>query len=191
MRFNDVRNTIYTVASNYFQSVWFAEQKMVKPVEPYITIKFGDVNKSTFPLNYMDNQGEVHSEWVMESSLEVNIFSKGKEVSGAYVNETLGDMIDFQNYLDSEAISDLLSANGITIMKNGGVRDLAGIINETLYRYRAEAEFRVFFIDDTKGQYNIGNKPTIPDSSGGGKQNLNVGTGYFTEVVIEEEENNG
>lgn len=171
MRLEDVKSVIYEITAEFFQGakVLFAEQINTKPNLPYVTIKTGGIRRTRFPI--VDDNGNRY--YPCSTTMEVNLYTKGKpvtvapNVTGNYSNTATSDLTDYFNYLDSDAVTDLLAACGMDISLEPPVRDLTDLQNDSKYRYRAMAEATVSFVQEADGPYGIGGMDA-PNPSGGG-----------------------
>ena len=187
---NDMRTAVRNVIALFFdeRKVRYAEQKMAKPSDPYVTVKFDNVQKTQFAIKER-NRDEVDSHWKLNCTAEVNLFTNGKPVGNNFENTAMGDFQELVYFLESDAVVDKLSTYGITMVLDSPIRDISGIINETKYKYRANATFRVYYTETTYGRFLQGGR-TVPNASGGNKaEYVNAETGYFTTVEIQEESN--
>lgn len=172
MNFNDVRGVLYDAVEMFFKgaTVMWSEQINTKPALPYITLKTGGINKTTFPIK--DEDGNRY--YPCSTIMEINLYTKGKpvtveeNVTGNYANTAVSDLMDFFKFLESDNMVDYLADKGIDIMLTPPVRDLTELLNESRYRYRSMAEATVSWSEDAGGDYGIIGMPSIPNSSGGG-----------------------
>lgn len=168
----DIKEKLYDVARLFFPKidiVW-AEQTNTKPEIPYLMLRLGDINRRAFPVEDDDVGRCYHCSTVAEVQLYTNgmTISAAKSATTNYVNTATSDLMDFANFMESEAVLDLLSDPGIEMSLMPPVRDLSSLENDRKYRYRAMAEFTVTFVEKANGWYGIGGMPVIPNSSGGG-----------------------
>lgn len=186
-----VKEAICEVTEMFFTgaSVIWTEQINTKPPVPYITLKMGGVNKSTFPV--IDNEGNRY--YPCKATLELNLYTKGKPVviekgvTGNYENTATSDMLDFFKFLESDIMVDVLAGKGIDVMLMPPVRDLTDLQNDRSYRYRSMAEATVSWSEDAEGPYGIGGNTMIPNSSGGGTtEMLETEADVITEIEITE-----
>lgn len=83
-------------------------------------------------------------------------------------------MMDFINFIESEDITDMMAGKGVGIALIPPVRDLTQLQNDNKYRYRAMAEVTVTFEFEADGYYGISGMEQVPDSSGGGTEEMSV-----------------
>lgn len=177
MNREEVKEVICDVAEKFFHgaSVIWAEQISTRPKPPYVTLKLGDIKKSTHPI-VDDNNNRFYPSTTM---LEVNVYTKGKpvtvgkSVTGNYANTAASDLMDFFLFIQSDYMVDYTNDRGVDIQLNPPVRDLSELVNEnSVYRYRAMAEATVSFALTANGPYGIGGMPYVPNSSGGGTEEM-------------------
>lgn len=191
MTLDELRKYMMTVVSGYFTNgtVFYADQKMSKHPEPYITLKFNNVARKAFPI-VTSAEGKITTHFDYHEEMEINLFTKGKLVGADnYENTSMSDLMDFIDYIESNKMTDELDSHNVTmLLMDGYPKDLSGIINETLYRYRSNVVFRISCGHDVTGMYGQSNK-TVPNPSGGGKQQyVDAPDEWFDTVEIEEEE---
>ena len=172
MNFEALKESLYDIAEMFFKgaTVIWTDQIVTKPKVPYVTLKTGGINKTTFPIT--DEEGNRF--YPCKTTLEVNLYTKGRlvtignNVTSNYANTATSDMLDFFKFLESDTVVDILASKGIDILLNPPVRDLTELQNDSKYRYRSMAEATVSWYENADGPYGIGNMATVPNSSGGG-----------------------
>lgn len=172
MNLEEVKDTLYDIADMFFvgATVIWTEQINTKPPLPYVTLKVGSIQRTSFPV-VDDNENRYYP---CRTTVEVNLFTKGKpvtvkeKVTGNFANTATSDMMDFFNFVESERITDLLAGRGMDISLVPPVRDLTDLQNDSRYRYRSMAEATISFVEEADGPYGIGGMPYAPNSSGGG-----------------------
>ena len=186
-----VKEALYDMTEMFFKgaTVIWADQNIPKPIVPYVTLKVGSVNKSTFPVIDEDD----NRFYPCNTVLEVNLFTKGKpviiedNVTGNYVNTATSDMLDFFKFLESDVMIDYLSNKGIDVSLIPPVRDLTDLQNDRQYRYRSMAEATISWSEDAEGPYGIGGNAMVPNSSGGGTTEMfETEADVITEIEITE-----
>lgn len=172
MNLEEVKDTLYDIADMFFvgATVIWTEQINTKPPLPYVTLKVGSIQRTSFPV-VDDNENRYYP---CRTTVEVNLFTKGKpvtvkeKVTGNFANTATSDMMDFFNFVESERITDLLAGRGMDISLVPPVRDLTDLQNDSRYRYRSMAEATISFAEEANGPYGIGGMLYAPNSSGGG-----------------------
>ena len=190
MNLNEVKEAFRAVTARFFPgvSVRWAEQIGTVPGPPYLTIKFGSVDRTSFPVQ----DPAVGRCYHCHTVAEVNLYTKGKPLTAGqnttinYANTALSDMVEFSSYLESYGVVDDLTERRIDISLKGPVRDLSSLENDRQYRYRAMAEYDVYFVVQAEGRYAMDAMPDVPNYSGGGTKALSeTETGFFTEAETE------
>lgn len=176
MSLNQVKDTLYDVVVLFFRgaTVIWAEQLGTKPQLPYVTLKLGTIQRKAFPVDDPD-YGRCY---YCSAIAEVNLYTQGQpitvgeKVTGNYANTAASDLLEFSNFLESDAVVDLLEEPGIDVYLNPPVRDLSQLENDSKFRYRAMAEYTVTFVEKADGHYGIGGMPAAPNYSGGGTNSM-------------------
>lgn len=172
MNMDSVKEALYDITQMFFNgaTVIWTEQIATKPTLPYVTLKIGAVNKSTFAVT--DDEG--NSYYPCNTKAEINLYTKGKpvnvgdNVTGNYVNTATSDMLDFIKFIESDEMVDYLAAKGVDFLLIPPVRDLTALENDSRYRYRSMAEATLSWSEEASGPYGIRDMVTVPNSSGGG-----------------------
>ena len=170
-----VKEKLYEAVSKFFAEamVIWTEQLAVRPKLPYITLKLGDVDRTTFPID--DEEERIYP---CGTKFEINLYTNGKAANneenstGNYINTAVSDMMEFSNFIESDYMVDFFSESDISVLLMPPIRDLTELQNESKYRYRAMAEFDVTFNFDASGRYGIKGIQDIPNSSGGGNEEM-------------------
>lgn len=189
MNLEEVKNIIYEVTAKFFTgaTVIWAEQINTKPPLPYITLKIGEIKRSSFAV--INKNGVRY--YPASITLEVNLYTKGmpvtigENVTGNYSNTATSDLLEFFNFIDSEEITDVVAGKGIDILLILPIRDLTELKNDSKYRYRAMAEATVSFSMEAEGRYAIKNN-LIGNFSGGDIETREDEISYFDKVEISE-----
>lgn len=190
-----IRGQIFDLVSEFFHGATIAwvEQVNTKPGIPYVTLKTGAVNKSLFSVS---DEVPGTSYYMCNTVLEINLYTRGREVRIGgdedclvnYENTAVSDLMDFVLFLESEAILDKISEYNLDIQLIPPVRDLTELMNDSKYRYRSMAEFTVSFILESSGRFGVSGMEQIPNSSGGGSEELADSTTENIENIIIEKE---
>lgn len=207
MRVGSVKELFRQLVASYFgaANVIFSEQpRMAKPNLALVTIRFGNVNRK-----YMANERYVDGEpvgyYLSRSQVQIDIFTHGKALSDAneavyaYENTAMEDALAFVDYLNSYHTKNWCHQNDVTIITDGDVLDMTGLVNDSNYEYRARVTLMLYFT-----QYSVGSAGVLLESSlkgqyidpeyqvtssGGGTAALALEkTGYFNDVEITEED---
>lgn len=197
MTVNELKKWLHALVSMYFAgaNVVWSQTKMVKPLPALVTLRIGSVNRPLQPIVKVIN-GVSCGYYPSTATFEVNLYTKGAavEVDDGMVipreNTAINDLLDFVNFINSAAVTDLCSLADINIMQYGDVRDVSAVINSTQWDYRAMVEFTVDFTQVAVGAMGISPESGAwkQTASGGGTKDLaDTETGYFENVEIEEE----
>lgn len=178
MNMEAVKEAVYDITSLFFcgAAVIWAEQVNTKPVPPYVTLKANGISRTRFPI--VEDDGRRY--YPCSTILEINLYTKGKpvakeeNVTGNFMNTATSDLNDFFNFLESEEVTDRIAEKGMDISLMPPIRDLTGLQNDSMYRYRAMAEAVVSFVQEADGRYGIGGMPDLPNFSGGGTAGMAV-----------------
>lgn len=194
MNLEAVKEILYDITTMFFAgaTVIWSEQTNTKPPLPYVTLKTGAVDRTSFPIINKDG-GRYYQ---CSTTLEVNLYTKGRPVTlngketGSFANTATSDLMDFFNFIDSDNIIDVIAVKGMDVSLIPPVRDLTELQNDSRYRYRAMAEAKVSFAEEADGPYGIRNMPSVPNSSGGGTAEMaeaETNTIEKVEIITEKE----
>lgn len=190
MNLNEAKEAFRRIVSRFFTgaSIRWTEQIGTVPGPPYLTLKFGSIQRRAFPVEDPAAGRCYHCQTVAE----VNLYTKGKPLTAGqnttinYANTAASDLMEFSNFLESEGIVDELTDMDVSL--KGQIRDLSFLENDRYYRYRAMAEYDVSFVMEAGGRYAMEGMADIPNPSGGGTKALSEAeTGFFTEAETEYE----
>ncbi len=189
MKIAEAKEEFRKLVADYFGSshVFFANSKMIKLPEPYITIQFTGVERQIHETKIPQSDGHVWAYREMTASVDVNLYTKGRSVDGsptAFINTSLDDMVSFLDYLGSEMGQGYLYTRNMAISVVGQPRDLSALVREAQFQYRAMVELQVRFTDMTYGDY-YQNNNELPTASGGGDRKMVTEASYIAEAEIE------
>lgn len=191
MSLREVRDSLYDIVSMFFgeDSVYWTEQINTKPTLPYVTIKLGEVHRTTFPVN----DPAIGRCYHCRTIAEINLYTEGRpataeeDSTGNYENTATSDLMEFSIFLESDGVIDILSKPRIDVSLNGPVRDLSFLEHDRQHRYRAMAEYNITFVMKAGGRYAMDGMPDVPNYSGGGTKPLaEEPTETIEEAEIEE-----
>lgn len=176
MNLAEVKERLFDLTELFFNgaTVIWSEQINTKPPLPYVTLKCGGVNRTSFPVD----DGDGRRVYQAKTTWEVNLYTKGQPitvgegVTGNYANTAVSDLTEFTVFLDSESVVDIIAGYGMDVTLMPPVRDLTNLQNDSKYRYRAMAEFSVSYVQEADGPYGTGGMPLVPNSSGGGTKEM-------------------
>ena len=179
MNLTEVKDRLYDAVERFFPntSIIWVNQSGAKPNVPYVTLSLGSsVQREAFPID----DGEGHRVYPSSTIAEINIYTMGRQMKAgdalmdSYENTAVDDLTELSNYLESEGMVDYFSSYDIDISLMSPIRDLSELKNETKYRYRAMAEYRVSYLESAGGYFGMADMPCIPNSSGGGIKEMAV-----------------
>lgn len=192
MNLTEVKEKIYDFAALFFKgaTIIWSEQIITKPTLPYVTLKVGSIKRTAFPVEDEDGNRKYHC----GTTLEVNLYTRGLLITDGegttatenYANTAMSDLNDFVTFIESEGMTDVMAGFDIAIALFSPPRDLSELQNDIKYRYRSMAEFTVTYTEMANGYYGIANMPIVPNSSGGGTEDMTQTLESIEDVEIEE-----
>lgn len=190
MNLEEVKEKLYDLTDMFFKgaTIIWTEQMNTKPPLPYVTLKVSGIRRNSFPI--VNEEGIRY--YQCSTTLEINLYTKGKavmvgkNVTGNYVNTAVSDMNDFCNFLESEKIVDILAGYGMDIMLIPPVRDLTELQNDSKYRYRSMAEFKISYAEESDGPFGLSGMLEINQSGGGTKEMIEAEKNVIDNVTITE-----
>lgn len=220
MRVSQVKALMYQITKMYFAdaTVVFARQsRTAKGKLPLVSITPGNVKRNQYA-NYRALSGINIGSYQSRIGMTIDLFTNGAPIVDdetgavvAYENTAMDDMLSFADFLDSQFALEWCNQNDVTILVDGDVQDLTGLVNDNNYEYRARMNLLFYFTQnaignaavlDESGINHSGNEVSKdeatgyvtsfrPSPSGGGTKELaDKKTGYFTEVEIKEDTGN-
>lgn len=176
MNLTEVRERLYDAAALFFKdaAVIWAEQVGTKLEPPCVTLKTGSISRAAFHVE----DGEGARSYQCSTTVEINLYTRGQpvtegaSVTGNCINTATADLMEFSNYLESEAVTDFFTGYGISVSLMPPVRDLSSLQNDSKYRYRAMAEYTVTFVEEAGGRYGLSGMSKVPNSSMGGTEEM-------------------
>lgn len=193
MNLTEVQERLYDAAVQFFTgaTVIWTGQVGTKPDPPYVTLRMGSLSRTAF---HVEDEEGVRS-YQCSTTAEVNLYTGGQPVTeGAFVtgnsiNTATADLMEFSNFLESEAMADFFTGYGMGVLLMPPVRDLSFLQNDSKYRYRAMAEYAVTFVDEAGGRYGLSGMAKAPNSSMGGTEEMvKEPIGVIEDFELEEEE---
>ncbi len=191
MTIEESKDHVYDIVAKYFSraTVIWAEEYMVQVQHPVVTLKLRNLK-----IGNMSIEGNVDGEhtaiYNVSYSLEVNLYTGGKQVDGddesvaAMINTAISDLTQFVVYTHSPFVQNKLNHIDMCILLNGQVQDVSSALKDGRYEYRAMCEFDISFCTQFLGAYNTIEKTA---SGGGDDETINAKTGWFEDADIEEE----
>lgn len=186
MKIAEAKEAFRSLAAGYFgdSHVFFAESKMSRFPEPYLTIKFNGYTRQEHGARR--KRADYHVEAIRElrADIDLNLYTKGSQISGsmAYANTALDDMEGFINYLESDYGQGIQIQNDFAII-TGAPKDVSALLRDSQYQYRALLTLEMRFADAAYGEYGQNNNE-LPNASGGGDTSMITDPLYFEEVEI-------
>lgn len=160
MRVSEAKELFRSLAKEYFggATVTFTKQSRVaKPNLSLVTLTPGNVKRTRDYVNtYVEDQpiGYYGSRF----SITVDLYTHGLPVEhpetgeiAAYENTAVDDMLSFADFLGSEYVNQWCQRNDVSILLDGEVQDLTGLVNDTTYEYRARLAVLFYFTQTTVG----------------------------------------
>ena len=191
----EARDILRSIVAVYFGDghVFFAESKMAKRPEPYITVKLDTPGRDLFAGKVVDDKGYQRQSRRVVARAEINLYTKGRNIAkgnrqAAYANTALNDMTLFLDFLESDEGIEEMNRQNIVILPNGQIRDLSALLNEgSQYQYRALLECDVSFTTTSYGRYGMdGIDPEdLPSDSKGGGRDMQTGPYVIDDAEIE------
>lgn len=177
MKVGQAKELFRSLVKKYFDGaqVVFANQSRTPMQEiPLVVITPGNVNRPTHP-NYEVVDGVLVANYLSRFSLTVDLFSNGAPVIDEETGETVAyednaedDLLAFADFLNSEYALAWSHKNDVSILIDGDVLSLTGVVNDTTYQYRARLTAQFYFtqkavghaavLSETSVQYPTGEK---------------------------------
>lgn len=194
MTIAEVKTYLVELLAAYFGDghVFFAEHKLVQRPVPYVSLKAGNIHRSGKITVYDEDHHCFFDYMECKTNVDVNLYTAGENIAGigqtpVYENTALSDMNGFLNYLESDAILDDMSRKDVAISVVGDIQDLAYLVNDSSYRFRAMVELEVTYTDRACGRFGQ-NWKVLPNSSGGGNEDMVDELETINEVEMEEKD---
>jgi hypothetical protein len=192
-----LRHKLHDLVKSYFfaADVVWAMQGQVNPDNPTVLLKMLPVVRQPRPTR-QDVDGIVVDSYPSKTTLQIDLFTQGaepEEVEGVkqrWENTAVSDLADFVNFLGSVLVDHWCYANDVSI-EASTIHDLTQLDNNITWEFRAMVELAVGF---TQHAHEFAGNPIDGNgtASGGRPQDMaNRKTGWFEDVEIEKEENNG
>ena len=160
MRVSEAKKLFKDLTQEYFTGAWvtFSRQsRAAKPAIPLVSITPGNVNR---PLNptYENAGGEVLGYYPSRIPMTVDLFTHGKPViddetgqTVAYENTAVDDMAAFADFLNSTYAVNWSNDHDVTLLIEGGIQDLTGLVNDTNYEFRSRMVVMFYFTQKAVG----------------------------------------
>lgn len=192
MKIAEAKEEFRKLVADYFggSHVFFADSKMSKLPEPYLTIQVTGVQRQVHESKLVRDNGYSDAYREIIASIDLNLYTKGRSIAESqmvYANTSLDDLVGFMDYLESEIGMGKQSTAGIAVAVDSQPKDLSALIREAQFQYRAMASFTVRFTDMTYGDY-YQNNNDLPNASGGGNKEMITEPSYIETVEIAQTE---
>lgn len=213
MRLGEAKELFRQLTKKYFAgaTVIFSNQpRTAKPEIPLVVITTGNTRRPHTP-NQVFEGGHQIGYYQTKLPITVDLFTNGSPLVNngaviAYENNALEDILAFADFLNSDWSISWCHENDVSLIIDGDVQDLSGVVNDTSYEFRARMTVNFYFTHVTVGTAAVLDETSIrnpdrekdalpivvpvfsPTPSGGGTQELaNADVGYYTNVEIKEE----
>lgn len=160
MRVGQAKELFRELTQRYFggAEVVFANQsRSAKQDAPLVLLTPGNVHRPAAP-NYSFVEGEVVGHYLSRFSITVDLFTNGAPVvdeetgrTVAYEDNAVEDMLSFADFLNSEHTVQWSHNNDVSILIDGDVQSLTGVVNDTSYEFRARMTVQFYFTQKAVG----------------------------------------
>ena len=138
--------------------VFSNQSRTPKPNIPLVTILPGNAKRHRSPNEFYD-QPEAEGYYQTKLSFTVDLFTNGAPVYDddtgekiANENTATDEMLLFANYLNSIHVTKWCNRNDVSIVMDGDVQDLTGLVNDTTYEFRSRLVVNFYFTQNTEGE---------------------------------------
>lgn len=184
MKVSEAKDLLLALVSGYFSGaeVTFTRQSRVaKPEIPLVTLTPGIVKRPQSPV-YKVVDGILVAHYESRMSVQVDLFTHGDPVIDddtdmvvAYSDSAVDDMLAFVSFLNSPHTIEWCHTNDVSVLTDGDVQDLTGLVNDNNYEYRARLSILFYFTQMAVGHAAVLQESSIryavPDGEGGGEVN--------------------
>lgn len=160
MRISQAKELFRALTQEYFAgaNVVFANQsRTAKQNAPFVLLTPGNVHRPP-AANYGFADGEVIGHYLSRFSITVDLFTHGSPVideetgqTVAYEDNALDDILSFADFLNSEYVVHWSHQNDVSILIDGDVLSLTGLVNETSYEFRSRLTVQFYFTQKAVG----------------------------------------
>lgn len=160
MRVSQAKELFCSLTAQYFAGaeVTFTRQSRVaKPQIPLVTITPGNVKRPLAPV-YKEVDGVMVGYYPSRISMQVDLFTHGQPVTDdatgkivAYENTAMDDMLFFADFLNSQHTIEWCHKHDVSILIDGDVQDLTGLVNDNNYEFRSRLSVLFFFTQRAVG----------------------------------------
>ncbi len=159
MNISTVKEKFRLLAKEHFVDslVIFAKQsRTTKPNIPLVTILPGNVRRHRSE-NEVYGANGTEGYYLSRIQLTIDLFTNGKPVYDEGVeigqdNTAVDEMLLFANFLNSQYVTLWCNRNDVSLVIEGDVQDLTGIVNDTTYEFRSRLIVNLYFTQKTVGE---------------------------------------
>lgn len=130
------------------------QSRVIKPELPLITLTPGNIRRPQAP-NYDFKSDGFPGYYLSRIPIVIDLFTHGEAVYDdndgtvvGYFNSAVEELVNVLNYLNSNACVEWCGLNDISILIEGEIQDITGIVNDSNYEYRARQEVGVYFTQE-------------------------------------------
>ncbi|MBR3973001.1 MAG: hypothetical protein IKJ99_03475 [Oscillospiraceae bacterium] len=174
MRLSTVKELFLALTQRYFASanVAFTRQsRAAKPDLALVTLTFGNVKRSWDSARYQVD-GQTVAAYASRVSVVVDLFTHGAPVLDdngkpfAYEDTAVEDMLAFADFLGSEFVINWCNRNDLSLMIDGDIQELTGLVNDNNYEYRSRLNLMLYFTQQAVGNTAVLSEDSIQYPSG-------------------------
>lgn len=160
MRVSQAKELFRSLTATYFSgaNVTLSRQSRVaKPGIPLVTITCGNVRRSVNSAHQMVDGIQI-AHYPSRMSIQVDLFTHGLPVHDdetgevvAYEDTAMDDMLAFVDFLDSQHTIEWCHNHDISVLPDGDVQDLTGLVNDNNYEFRSRLSVLFYFTQTAVG----------------------------------------
>lgn len=160
MNVSKAKELFRQLVKNYFENytvIWSHQSRTAKPNIPLVTIMLGNAKRHRSTNEVFDTE-ETAGFYLTRIPFTIDLFTNGKDViddktgrAVAKEDTALDEMLLFANYLNSTDVTRWCSRNDVSIVLEGDVIQMTGIINDTTYEFRSRLIVNFYFTQETVG----------------------------------------
>lgn len=160
MRVSQVKELFRQLVKTYFANAtvtYTRQSRAAKADLPLVTITPGNVKRPLHPVYEVQDGVQVGS-YLSRISMTVDLFTHGTPVTDdetgetvAYGNTAMDDMLAFADFLGSQFVVEWCDSNDVSVLIEGDVQDLTGIVNDNNYEFRSRMNAWFYFTQRTVG----------------------------------------
>ena len=164
MRVMEARELFRQITQEYFAGALVVpanQSRMPKPSQPLVTITTGNLRRPTTP-NYALVDGESVAHYLSTLPFTVDLFTNGSPITDgetgetvAYEDNALDDILRYADFLNSEKVVEWSHLNDVSIVVDGQAQNMTGLVNDTLYQYRARLDVEFSFTQTAAGRAGV------------------------------------